>query len=124
MVAGPQVAQLRREVRSYRKAAFAKGTHSNLKTQLQSFLLFCTYVTVAPFPASCDTVSMYIAFLSRSFKAVQSIQNYVSGVRFFHILKGLPFPDTSSIQIRLLYKGLSKTLKRYQNRRCLSHQLF
>jgi hypothetical protein len=32
-------------------------------------------------------------FLSRSFKSIQSIQNYISGVKLLHLFKGIDYPQ-------------------------------
>jgi hypothetical protein len=36
---------------------------------------------------------LYGEFLSRSFKSVNSIQNYISGVKTLHLLAGFEFPS-------------------------------
>ena len=45
--------------------------------------------------------------LSRSIKSVQSIRNYLSGVKLLHILHDFPFPS-DSLEIKLLLKGISR----------------
>lgn len=51
---------------------------------------------------------LYAQFLSRSFKAVDSIRNYISGVRTLHSLLGLPFQAKDSIELKLTLKGLER----------------
>ena len=41
-------------------------------------------------PTSTETLQLYAQFLSRSFKSVQSIRNYISGVKTIHLLLGFP----------------------------------
>lgn len=57
---------------------------------------------------STETLELYIQFLSRSFKAVQSIKNYVSGIKTWHKLLGFKFPDKDEFQIKLAFKGISR----------------
>ena len=95
-------------MRYSQRAAFAQGTTGNLRSQAKAFLMFCYYYGVNPFPATLDTVCMYAQFLSRSFRAVDSIKNYISGVKLLHVLSGLPFPHLATIELRLLVKGLAK----------------
>ena len=48
------------------------------------------------------------SILSRSFKSVQSIKNYVSGVRNLHLLHGYEFPDNDNFELRLLLGSVSR----------------
>ena len=80
----------------------------NLKVQWKSFLLFCIYFGKTPFPASTQTMALYAQFLARSFKSVNSIQNYLSGVRMLHVLLELQPPELNAIEIRLAIRGMTK----------------
>jgi hypothetical protein len=46
--------------------------------------------------------------LSRSFKSIQSIQNYISGVKLLHLFKGIDYPQFDSFHLRLVLKGLAR----------------
>jgi hypothetical protein len=46
--------------------------------------------------------------LSRSFKSVNSIQNYISGVKTLHLLAGFEFPSENWFSVKLLYRGLAR----------------
>ena len=81
-------------------------------------MLFCTAFSVSPFPSSLDTVCCYAQFLSRSFSSVQSIKNYLSGLKLVHVLMGLQFPHLSHFELRLVLKGL-KTLNPFIPRQAL-----
>ena len=59
------------------------------------------------FPASQQTLCLFAQFLSRSFAASSSIQNYVSGVKKLHLMLGLELPD-SEFQLKLALKGLQR----------------
>ena len=63
------------------KSAYAEGTYKNLRIQLESFLLFSEYYKLEPFPVDVKTLYLYAQFLSRSFKSVQSVRNYLSAVK-------------------------------------------
>ena len=75
---------LKQDLKSSNKAAYAVGSRRNLRIQWESFLLFCFYFKLAFLPTSTETLQLYAQFLSRSFKSVQSIQNYISGVKTIH----------------------------------------
>lgn len=90
-------------------AAYNTGTWNNLYTQWRSFILFCLYYGHQYLPCSMDTILLYMQFLSRTFKSVTSIENYVSGVKMLHYFNNQAFPDLKNqFQYRLLIKGLNK----------------
>ena len=107
------------DVRLSTKAAYAIGTRKNLVVQWRAFLLFCTYFDLCFIPASLNTICCYIQFLSRSFKSVDSIKNYVQGVKVMHSLLDYPFPHLDSFKLKLLVKGLYK-IKQHFPRQALA----
>ena len=52
---------------------------------------------------------MYSQFLSRSFKSVDSIHNYISGVKLLHLFLDKEYPQFDSFHLKLVLKGLSRT---------------
>jgi hypothetical protein len=46
--------------------------------------------------------------LSRSFKSVNYIQHYISGVKTLHLLAGFEFPSENWFSVKLLYRGLAR----------------
>ncbi|KAI8484268.1 hypothetical protein Bbelb_380530 [Branchiostoma belcheri] len=101
---------LRDRVRQTKRAAFAEGTWGNLRTHLRTYMLFCTFYNLPPFPATVDTLETYAEFLSRSFRAPASIANYISGIKTFHILFGLDTAAFSSMDLALVLRGLKKQM--------------
>ena len=61
-------------------------------------------------PISSEQLCLYIQFLSRSLKSPKSVANYISGLKFYHSLHGVQFPDTSSFEVRLTMKGIQRVL--------------
>jgi hypothetical protein len=109
-VSGTQWRQLRSDVNASRKRAFAEGTQANFRTHIKTFLLFCIYFACTSVPVSVVSLEAFIQFLSRSFRSVQSIKNYVNSVKILHLIQDAVFPNVSSWQIRLLYRGISRVL--------------
>ncbi|XP_078697432.1 uncharacterized protein LOC144925328 [Branchiostoma floridae x Branchiostoma belcheri] len=101
---------LRDRVRQTKRAAFAEGTWGNLRTHLRTYMLFCTFYGLPPFPSTVDTLETYAEFLSRSFRAPASIANYISGIKTFHILFGLDTAAFSSMDLALVLRGLKKQM--------------
>lgn len=94
-----------------RKVAFAKGTISNLSIQWKAYLLFCAYYQLHPFKISINVLCCYCQFLSRSFKSVCSIKNYLNGVRILFLLQGMEINKFSSFELKLTLRGLSRVLQ-------------
>ena len=58
-------------------------------------------------PATIDSLCLYAQFLSRTFKATTSIQNYLSAVKKLHLMLDLPYPK-GDFELKLALKGLSR----------------
>ena len=69
-------------------------------------------------PVSPLTLRLYAEFLSRSFNSVDSIKNYVAGVKNLHALLGLDTSQFTDFTLKHTFKGLAKlnphTVKRVQ----------
>jgi len=73
------------DARLSRQSAFSLGTNRNLLVQFKTYFMFCIYFGLNPVPVTLADLSLYAQFLSRSFKTVASIKNYVHGVRVLHL---------------------------------------
>ena len=92
-----------------RSSAFASGTTKNLHLQWRTFIAFCLFFQLGDIPASLNTICVYAQFLSRSFSSVDSVRNYLHGVKVLHVLLGYEFKHLESIDCRLLLRGLDRT---------------
>lgn len=99
---------LKKRIKKSRQSAYAKGTFSNLRTQIRAYLLFCDHFGLDPFPANTEVLAYYIQFLALNFRAHGSILNYISGLRFAHVLLGYEFPDIRVPELRLLLRGIAR----------------
>ena len=90
------------------KAAFAEGTTKNLEVQWKAYLLFCEFYGLKALPTTSDILCLYAQFLCRSFKSVESVKNYVSGVKTMHYMLDIEFPPQKLVHLNLLFKGLSR----------------
>lgn len=109
-LSGSWLNRLHKDLLTTQRHAFASGTVRNFQSQWKKFIQFSKLADVEFLPVSVGTLCLYIQFLSRSLRAPQSIANYVSGLKFAHLLLDLPFPDTSAIEIRLTFKGLKRSM--------------
>ena len=70
--------------------------------------MFCDYFNLQDLPTCVNTLCLYAQFLSRSFKSVQSIQNYLSGVKTLHSMLDVVFPSENVLQLKLLLRGIAR----------------
>ena len=68
----------------------------------------CIYFQFKSLPASIECLCLYAQFLSRTFKAVQSIQNYISGIKTLHSMLEVTFIAKDSIDLKLTLRGLKR----------------
>ena len=92
----------------FNQAAFALGTRKNLRTQWETFLLFCFYFKFVSLPVSTQTLQLYAQFLSRTFKSVESIKNYINGVKTMHLILGHPVEQINTFILNLSYRGIAR----------------
>ena len=107
---------LRRELLKTLSKAFAAGTVKNLKSQLKTFLRFCDLLQEECLPLSCQQLCLYIQYLSTLLTSPQSVRNYVCGVKTFHSMCNLPFPDYNNVLVRLTFKGVERSLQHVPHR--------
>ena len=107
---------LHKEVRSSVRAAFAEGTSKNLRVQWRAYFLFCDFYGLKPIPTSTETLCLYGQFLGRSFRSVESVKNYISGVKNLHYMLDIKFPLENRIQLDLMLKGMARKSAHMPNR--------
>lgn len=106
-----KVGNLHDEMLQSRRLAFAQGTNDNLKVQWKSYLLFCNYYKMFPFYTSSNNLCYFAQFLSRSFKSVDSIKNYINGVRILFLLLGFEDKIFHTFELKLTIRGLNRSLQ-------------
>ena len=103
-----QLTSEKRDLQVSKQAAYAVGTRQNLRIQWESFLTFCIYFGFNALPASLSTVCLYAQFLSRSFKSVSSIKNYINGIKNMHLFHNVPFPHIGSFELNITFRGIAR----------------
>ena len=71
-------------------------------------MLFCTCFGLCYLSVTTDTLSLYAQFLSTSFKALQSIRNYLIGVRTMQSLLGYSTEFINEFLIKLSLRGIER----------------
>lgn len=105
-----------KEVKFAKQSAFAPGTFSNLNTQLYSYYGFCQLYKFNWIPVDAYVLTLYAVFLARTFKAPQSIYNYISGIKTIMNMIDYPTTEFSSPTLNLTLKGISR-LKQHKPKR-------
>ena len=73
------------------------------------YVLFLFWISVSSiFCKGFNITNVYAQFLSKSFVSVQSIKNYISGVKTLHLYTENEFPQKDTFQLNLILKGLSR----------------
>ena len=103
-----QLANLKKDLRSSRKSAYASGSLKNLRIQWRSYLSFCIYFDIPWMPATAESLCLFAQFLSRSCKSIDTIRNYISGVKLLHILVEAPCPTFSNIELKMSLRGIAR----------------
>ena len=83
------------------------GTFKNLYIQWELYFLFSAYFNFQDLPAEINTLCLYVQFVSRSFKSIQSVRNYLSGVKTLHANLDIDFPKDNIFSIKFL-RGISR----------------
>ena len=90
-----------------RQNAYAKGSFSNLRTQVRAYFAYCVYFGRTPLPADSNTIYGFTQFLSRSM-VPSTHKNYLSGVKVLHIFHGHPFPHSEDHLLQMELRGIAR----------------
>ena len=85
----------------------AVSTTRNLKTYINTYVS-CNKFNLPMFPADVLQMRRYVTHLGETHESVDSIKNYVSGVRTLHILLEFPAPVHDDYLYQLMVKGLRR----------------
>lgn len=92
----------------------APGTWSNNDSHLRSFLKFCQQFSLTPWPASPDTLVLYVSYLvTVKSLGVATVKNHLASVRTFHSSHGFFIPSPKEhYPLSLALQGAAKFLSR------------
>jgi hypothetical protein len=91
--------------------SWAKGTWSNLRCQIQAYLLFCFFFEIEPFPPEDSILARFASFLSFTFRTADAISSYVSGVRSVYRFAFLKDPPSSGPEYALTLRGFRRLVQ-------------
>ena len=112
IVAYTKLIQLDNRLRNTTKKGYQPGSAKNLKSYINRYLDFCLEYKLQPVPAQGLQLRRFAQYLAESptILAINTINNYLWGLRTFHRLLNLPPPDTSEFLTTLTIRGLKLLL--------------
>ena len=106
-VTDQQLQGLRYDLRISKGATFAIGTQANPWCQWKAFAMFCIYFNLNWLPASLNNIALFAQMLCRSCKSVNTVKNYVSGIKLLHILLEKSCLGFDNVNLNLALKGMT-----------------
>ena len=93
---------------------YQPGSAKNLRGYINRYLDFCIDFKLPPVPAKGQQIRRFAQYLAElpTISAIETIQNYLWGVKTLHKLLDLPPPDTNEFLMSLALHGLKMTLAR------------
>lgn len=112
----PAWERLSQDVTWTRYQSLAPSSKRNILIQLKTYLFFCAYFLIQPFPVQDEVISNFIQYLSENFSSPGAVKNYVYGLQSFCQLKSLTFPDLSLPRFKHHFKGISRVMAHIPSR--------
>ncbi len=80
--------------------------------------MFCLYFNFEWLPTNVNTVTLYAQMLSRSFKSLDTVKNYVAGVKLIHVLLEKSCEAFDNLNMKLAGRGMAR-LKSHKTKQAL-----
>jgi len=90
--------------------SLAASTRANIDTHIRTFLFFCFFLNLSPFPVSIPVLSAYTQYLAAHMKAPGTVKNYIYGLQTVSQLKQWSFPALSDSGFKMQFKGIARSL--------------
>ena len=110
MVAGFQLDDLQLCVTRIQALALSDSTRRNYHSVWNTYLNFCQFYSITPFPAYSTTIASFIALLSFSVKSHHTVNNYLSALWRLHVFCHFDTSAFDDIHVKLTQKGLGKAM--------------
>ena len=108
---------LRAEVNKVQGAALFTGTKRTYQCVWNTYIAFCKYYDLVPFPASTDTLTSFITLVGYLVKSHKTVNNYLSALHWLHHICHLDMSAFKDINIKLTQRGLERTKRHLPNRK-------
>ena len=98
------------DFRQIQDFALSAATKRNYHSVWNTYLKFCDFYNLQPFPDSPSTIAAFIILVSFSVKSHHTINNYLSALRHLHVFWHLDASAFDDIHVKLTQKGLEKSM--------------
>lgn len=109
-LSGFHLRDLLHHVRQIQEFALSAATKRNYNSIWNTYLKFCHFYGLQPFPASPSTIAAFITLVSFSVKSHHTINNYLSALRRLHVFCHFDTTAFDDIHVKLTQKGLEKSM--------------
>ena len=109
-IPGYHLCDLQHHVHRIQDFALSAATKRNYHSVWNTYLNFCDFYKLQPFPASPSTIAAFITLVSFSVKSHHTINNYLSALRRLHVFCHLDASAFDDIHVKLTQKGLEKSM--------------
>ena len=109
-IPGYHLCDLQHHVLRIQDFALSAATKRNYHSVWNTYLNFCDFYKLQPFPASPSTIAAFITLVSFSVKSHHTINNYLSALRRLHVFCHLDASAFDDIHVKLTQKGLEKSM--------------
>ena len=107
---GLVVSQLERVVRGLFSAGLATSTQRAYRTGSNRYLKFCQGASITPFPASEQSLCLFVGHLFEAKLTSQTVKSYLAAVRYTQIALGLGDPRVESMpRLEYVIRGVKKS---------------
>ena len=107
-----KLAELDHRVNNSLKKGYQPGSSKNLRSYVNRYLDFCMEHKLCPLNANGQQTRRFIQYLADSptISAIETVRNYLWGIKTFYKLLELTPPDTSEFLTSLNLRGVKLTL--------------
>lgn len=103
-------------MKSLRHYGMAAASRKTRNSQWKQFFDFCSLYDLQPLPASVDTVSLFVAYLSSRLE-YSTVVNYVASLAKLHHENDFDAPDLGHFSVKEALAGLQRSRLELPNRK-------
>lgn len=104
------LSRLQHRVHHTQSSAFAAGTKANYQSHLNSYLCFCIYFSLVPFPLSCINLLPFLQLFSESVSSYQYVSNVLSTLKCIATMLGHNLDTVTTSNLSMFMAGLKRNM--------------
>ena len=116
-ISGYHLCDLQHHVHQIQDFSLSEATKRIYHSVWTTYLKFCDFYKLQPFPASSSTIAAFVTLVSFSDKSHHTINNYLSAPRRLNVFCHFDTSAFDDIQVKLTQKGLEKSMMHILHRK-------